>query len=149
MTHRPIRRFSRFLFRLALSGLTPALAMAQNAAVPETPAIPGSTILQMLLGLAFIIALLLLGVYLLRRMNGGRAFGNNGVIRIVGGLMLSPRERIVLLEIGETWVVVGIVPGQIRTLHTLPRHELPASNDTENRFSIWFKHMTEGRNERS
>ncbi|MDR3299563.1 MAG: flagellar biosynthetic protein FliO [Candidatus Accumulibacter sp.] len=103
--------------------------------------------LQMLFGLALVIGLLLLGAYLLRRLNGGRAFGNTGPLRIVGGLILSPRERIVLIEVGETWLVVGIVPGQIKTLHTLPKGELPASKDTENRFGLWLKHAVERKND--
>jgi flagellar protein FliO/FliZ len=143
------RRFSpssRRWMPLAL-GVAPLWASAQTGAIPETPAVPGSAMLQMLLGLAFIVGLLLLGAYLLRRVNGGRTFGNTGPLRVVGGLMLSPRERIVLLEVGETWLVVGVVPGQIKTLHTLPRGELPLGKDAENRFSVWLKHVAERRNE--
>ena len=105
--------------------------------------------LQMLLALTFIIALLFLGAFLLRRLNGGKAFGITGPMRIVGGLMISPRERIVPLEVGETWIVVGIVPGQIKTLHTLPKGELPVTNDAEGRFGHWLKQMTERSNEKT
>ena len=103
--------------------------------------------MQMLLALALIVGILVLGAYLLRRLNGGRTFGNTGPLRIVGGLMISPRERIVLLEVGESWVVVGIVPGQIKTLHTMPKGELPATSGSEAGFSQWLKQMTERRNE--
>jgi flagellar protein FliO/FliZ len=147
--HRSIHRFSRAFLRPMSSvlGIVPAWAVAQTGAIPETPGVSGGAILQMLLGLAFIIGLLLLGAYLLRRVNGGRAFGHTGPLRLVGGLMLSPRERIVLLEIGETWVVVGVVPGQIKTLYTLPKGELPAGKDAENRFGAWLKHVAERKNE--
>ena len=127
--------------------LAPATALAQSAAVPDTPGIPGGAMLQMLLGLALIIGLLFLGAYLLRRLNGGKSFGNTGPMRIVGGLMISPRERIVLLEVNETWVIVGIVPGQIKTLHTLPKGEIPSDRDGENRFGSWLKLMTERKND--
>ncbi len=127
--------------------LAPATALAQSAAVPDTPGIPGGAMLQMLLGLALIIGLLFLGAYLLRRLNGGKSFGNTGPMRIVGGLMISPRERIVLLEVNETWVIVGIVPGQIKTLHTLPKGEIPSDKDGENRFGNWLKLMTERKND--
>ncbi len=127
----------------------PVAASAQSAAVPETPGLPGNAMLQMLLALTFIIALLFLGAFLLRRLNGGKAFGITGPMRIVGGLMISPRERIVLLEVGETWIVVGIVPGQIKTLHTLPKGELPVTNDAEGRFGHWLKQMTERSNEKT
>ena len=40
-------------------------------------------------------------------------------MKIVGGVALGPRERIVLLEVGEEWLVIGVVPGQIRTLHRM------------------------------
>ena len=127
--------------------LAPATALAQSAAVPDTPGIPGGAMLQMLLGLALIIGLLFLGAYLLRRLNGGKSFGNTGPMRILGGLMISPRERIVLLEVNETWVIVGIVPGQIKTLHTLPKGEIPSDKDGENRFGNWLKLMTERKND--
>lgn len=127
----------------------PVAASAQSTAVPEAPGLPGNAMLQMLLALTFIIALLFLGAFLLRRLNGGKAFGITGPMRIVGGLMISPRERIVLLEVGETWIVVGIVPGQIKTLHTLPKGELPVTNDAEGRFGHWLKQMTERSNEKT
>lgn len=122
------------------------MALAQTAAIPETPGVPGSAIVQMLLGLLLIVGLLFLGAFLLRRLNGGRAFGATGPLRVVGGLMISPRERIVLLEVGDTWIVVGVVPGQIKTLHTLPKGELPQETDAENRFAYWLKQMTERKN---
>ena len=132
---------------VVLAAILPGWAAAQTGAIPDTPAVPGSAMLQMLLGLAVIIGLLFIGAYLLRRLNGGKAFGNTGPLRVVGGLMLSPRERIVLVEVGETWLVVGIVPGQIKTLHTLPKGELPAGKDTESRFGVWLKHVAERKNE--
>ena len=125
----------------------PFAASAQSAAVPDTPGILSGSMVQMLLALALIIGLLFAGAILLRRLNGGKAFGATGPMRIIGGLMISPRERIVLLEVDETWIVVGIVPGQIKTLHTLPKGALPPPNNTDSRFGHWLKQMTERTNE--
>ncbi len=125
-----------------------SLALGQTTtALPETPGLSAGAFMQMLLSLALIVGVLVLGAYLLRRLNGGRTFGNTGPMRIVGGLMISPRERIVLIEVGETWVVVGIVPGQIKTLHTLPKGQLPVMGESEGGFGQWLKQMTERRNE--
>ena len=122
----------------------PGWVLAQaSSVVPDTSGVPDGALLKMLLGLGLIIGLLFLGTYLLRRLNGGKMFGNTGPLRIVGGLMLSPRERIVLLEVDETWLVVGIVPGQIKTLHTLSKGELPIGKESEKRFGCWLKQMTE------
>jgi len=124
------------------------LALGQTTApLPDTPGVSAGAFVQMLLSLALIVGVLILGAYLLRRFNGGRTFGNTGPMRIAGGLMISPRERIVLLEVGDTWVVVGIVPGQIKTLHTLPKGELPVTETGEGGFGHWLKQMAERRNE--
>ena len=120
----------------------PILVRAQTTAV-ETPGVSGSAILQMLLGLTLIIGLLFAGAYLLRKLNGGRSFGHTGPMRIVGGLMISARERIVLLEVGDEWIVIGIVPGQIKTLHTLPKGEIPNAGAGEKPFSQWLKQISE------
>lgn len=97
----------------------------------------------MLLGLTLIIGLLFAGAYLLRKLNGGRSFGQAGPMRIVGGLMISARERIVLLEVGDEWIVVGIVPGQIKTLHTLPKGELANTSGGDKPFGQWLKQISE------
>ena len=109
----------------------------------ETPGVSGAAIVQMLLGLTLIIALLFFAAYFLRKLNGGRNFGHSGPLRIVGGLMISARERIVLVEVGDSWLVVGIVPGQIKTLHTLAKGELPAAPTAENAFGQWLKQIAE------
>lgn len=125
----------------------PAQAFSQAAA--EAPGVSGAAILQMLLGLMLIIGLLFFAAYFLRKLNGGRSFGNTGPLKIVGGLMLSARERVVLVEVGDTWLVVGVVPGQIKTLHTLPKGELPAANNGDRPFGQWLKQMTERKNEQA
>jgi len=121
--------------------------LAQGAAL-ESPGPSSGAILQMLLALALILGLLFAGAYLLRKLNGGRSFGNAGPLRVVGGLMLSTRERIVLVEVGDTWLVVGIVPGQIKTLHTLPKGELPAAGSGDKPFAQWLKQISERKNEK-
>ena len=108
----------------------------------------GVAMLKMLLGLALIIAVLFLGAYFLRKLNGGRSFGNTGPLKVVGGLMISARERIVLVEVGDSWIVIGIVPGQIKTLHTLPKGELAATSTGDRPFGQWLKQMTERNNDK-
>jgi flagellar protein FliO/FliZ len=57
--------------------------------------------------------------------------------------MISARERIVLLEVGDEWIVIGIVPGQIKTLHTLPKGEIPNAGGSEKSFGQWLKQISE------
>jgi len=103
--------------------------------------------LQTVLGLLFILGLLFFAAYLLRKINGGRGFGSSGPLRLVGGLMISTRERIVLVEVGDTWLVLGVGPGQFRTLHTMPKGEVPLPGVGEKPFAQWLKQITERKNE--
>ncbi len=104
-------------------------------------------LLQTVLALVLVIGVLFLAAFLLRKLNGGRGFGSSGPLRVVGGLMIGTRERIVLVEIGDTWIVVGLVPGQIRTLHTLPKGDLKPAGNGERHFAQWLKQITERKNE--
>ncbi|HEY9194422.1 MAG TPA: flagellar biosynthetic protein FliO [Methyloversatilis sp.] len=80
-------------------------------------------VIQMLGALALVLAVLFAVLWLLRRVSGGRLNGT-APIRTVGGIALGSRERVVLLEIGEHWLVVGVAPGSVTGIATLPRGEL-------------------------
>lgn len=122
--------------------IVPGLAQAADAA---DPGVPSSAFLQAVLGLGLIIGLLLLFAFLARKFLGGKGFGQGG-LKLLGGVALGPRERIVLVEAGDQWLVVGIVPGQIRTLHSMPKGETAAESTTPPPpFSHWLQHIIERR----
>lgn len=70
-------------------------------------------------------------------------------MKIIGGVALGPRERIVLLEVGNEWLVIGIVPGQIRTLHRLEKGTSVAADvstaSAEQPFTQWLQSVIERR----
>lgn len=130
------------MHRLLLSVLAfPGIALADS---PE-PGVSSTAFVQAMLGLALIIALLFLFAYMARRLLGGKGFGQGG-LKLLGGVALGPKERIVLLEAGDQWLVIGIVPGQIRTLHTMPKGELaPDTAAAPLPFSHWMQQFTDRR----
>lgn len=135
----PADRATRFGVGVLVFAL---LAANARAAEVETPGVSGSAIVQMLIGLALIIGVLFVAAYLVRKLNGGPRFGQAGRCASPGGLAIGARERIVVVEVGETWLVVGVVPGQIKTLHTLARGELLRYR---RRCAVhqWLRQMTE------
>lgn len=126
--------------------LTPFSALAADSV---QTGISTGTYLQAALALALIVSLLAGTAWLARKVSGGKGFGQSGM-KIIGGVALGPRERIVLLEVGNEWLVVGIVPGQIRTLHRLEKGtSLPEENlsaPAEKPFSQWLHGIAERRN---
>ena len=98
------------------------------ATAPEPPpgigVVPG--LLQATLGLAVVLALIWGAAWLIRRvapMTGQQ----NSPIKVIAAQSLGQRERVVLVEIGEQWLVLGVAPGQVNALHSLPRSVVPAT----------------------
>jgi flagellar protein FliO/FliZ len=42
---------------------------------------------------------------------------------MVGALSLGGRERIMVVEVGDQWIVVGASPGRVNALATMPKQE--------------------------
>jgi len=88
-----------------------------------------------------VLAAIVLVAWLLKRMNVAQQ-GSGHLLKILGGVSIGQRERIVLVEVKDTWLVIGVGPGQIRTLHTLQKTEnlvadlqSPETQPPENKFA--------------
>jgi flagellar protein FliO/FliZ len=135
----------------------PAPAVTAPAARPPAlqPAYGGASagnLLQTIFGLCVVLGLLALLAWFLKRYGPKAAAGSAG-LRIVGALNLGGRERIMVVEVGEQWIVVGASPGRVNALATMPRqalaeqpaalqpHRPPAAS-----FSEWLKQTIDQRN---
>jgi flagellar protein FliO/FliZ len=85
----------------------------------------GGSMLQLLFGLLTVLALMLASLWLLKRLSGPRGEASR-LMRVVAGTAVGARERVVILEVGSTWLVLGVAPGRVTALAELPRSELPA-----------------------
>ncbi|GMU48911.1 MAG: hypothetical protein AMXMBFR31_11370 [Candidatus Desulfobacillus denitrificans] len=128
---------------LPLLAALPGAALAQAAGAPLPEA--GASLLQVLAGLGAVVAALLGGLWLLKRVSA--PLGATGALRVVGGAAVGARERVVLVEIGETWLVVGVAPGQVSALHQMPKGQLatPAGAPAGKDFGAWLRQITERR----
>lgn len=122
---------ARLVLRAAL--LLPVfVCSAAQAALPTVPSpaaepvrsFAAAGLLQAGLGLAVVIGLIFLFAWGARRF-GLQPSGNGRLLKIVSSAMVGQRERVVVVEIGDSWLVLGVAAGQVRALHTLPAQSLP------------------------
>jgi flagellar protein FliO/FliZ len=107
------------------------------------------SIMQILFSLILVLGAVALVAWLMKRLNLPQ-HGAASLLKVVSGVAVGPRERVVLVEVGDTWLIVGVAPGQVRTLHTMPKGQLPAqpahSFGNDGKFQMWLKQMVEKRN---
>lgn len=136
----------RTLFPFLLAALPgAALAQSAGAALPDA----GASLLQVLLGLGVVIAALVGGLWLLKRVSAPHGAAA-GALRVIAGTSVGPRERVVLIEVEDTWLLVGVAPGQVNALHQMPKGRLaaaPAAPPGKD-FGARLKQVLERRNER-
>jgi len=81
------------------------------------PSIAGNLI-QTTLGLLVVLGVIAVAAWAFKRF-GHFQSGMQGKLKVVGGISLGSRERVVLLQVGDKQLVVGVAPGKIQTLHVL------------------------------
>lgn len=134
-----------FAFFLGASAALSTSVHAADTAAAGTAST--GNMVQALLGLVLLLGLMAAAAWALKRF--GIAKTNGGTqIKIVGGLSVGSRERILVVEVADQWIVVGVAPGRINTLSTMPRQESVAAPDAApaaKNFSAWLKQTIEKR----
>lgn len=75
---------------------------------------------QFAFGLFAVVGAILALAWVLRRMYRIQG-GVQGRMRVLAGLPLGSRERVVLLQVGDEQVLLGVAPGRVSRLHVLER----------------------------
>ena len=100
----------------------------------------GGFVMQVFSALAIVLVCVIGLAWMMRRF-GRLQSSANGVLRMIDGMALSTRERMVLVQVGDTQVLLGVAPGRVEALHVLGE---PLSVNVEKstagvRFSERFK----------
>jgi flagellar protein FliO/FliZ len=88
------------------------------AATEAASGVDVSTLVRMILGLGVVIAAIIGLAWFLRRL-GGVGHNVGGQLRVLGGIAVGQRERVVLIQVGQQQLLVGVAPGRVQTLHVL------------------------------
>ena len=87
----------------------PALAASDTA----------SSMLTVLLSLGLILGGFVAVAWFARRYLPG--MGAQGAVKVVGTTAVGARERVVVVEVDGTWLLLGVGGGNVRLLHSQPK----------------------------
>ncbi len=74
------------------------------------------------LGLIIVIALFFACIWLMRKM-GALPENSKQKMRVIAGLSLGGREKVMLVQVGEKQIVLGVSPGRINNLLVLENND--------------------------
>jgi len=117
---RPAAAFLPAMAWLLMPGPAGAtLPTVPSHAAEAAPVVGASSLFQAGFGMLVVLGLIFLFAWLARRF-GLQRFGGGQAVKVVSSTAIGQRERVVVVELGGTWLVLGVTPSQINTLHTLP-----------------------------
>jgi flagellar protein FliO/FliZ len=137
-------------FKVVSSSLLWLVASISAAAQPAATSAPtaAGSFFQVLLGLIMVLALMAAAAWSLKKFGVAKLAGN-ATVRIVGGVSVGNRERVLVIEVADQWIVVGVTPTQINALSTMPKQESAAAPETvpvAKNFAAWLKQTIDKRN---
>lgn len=117
-------------FAVSVASTLPILAQAADAVAPAPAVSAAGSLLQVFIGLVAVLLLIAATAWVAKRFGVTRG-GASKVLQVISSASVGARERVVVVEVGESWLVVGVAPGSVNALMTLPRGEIqstPASS---------------------
>jgi flagellar protein FliO/FliZ len=100
---------------------------------------PGN-LLQVIVSLMLVLGVLFAASWAVKKW-GIRGIASGLPVRIIGAISIGSNQRIVVLEAGESWIVLGVTPQQISTITTLPKQESSSASKPD--FSAWLHQSLE------
>ena len=106
----------------------PALAFATDTPVAATAPVVSTagSLLQVFIGLVAVLLLIAATAWMAKRLGVARG-GSSGLLNVISSASVGARERVVVVEVGESWLVVGVAPGSVNALMTLPKGEFQSA----------------------
>ena len=121
-------------------------AKEQTTTLSSSPVTTG-VLLETLLGLILVLVIIAFLAWLLRK-SGQFQSSSSGDLFIISSLALGPRERAVLLQVGDQQLLVGVTSQNIQILHVLDKNiESNKSTKVTPRFAERLQQMMQQRGE--
>ena len=123
---------------LILLTLSPDICSDMVPAVSPSSLFTGDYLLQVVGSFVVVILLLVAAVLVMLKRFNGVSSSMSGDMRVISSAGVSQRERAVLLQVGEQQLLVGVAPGNVRTLHVFDEPAIEASEQSAPSFAdVW------------
>lgn len=103
---------------IVFSLLVSSLAVAQEVEQAKISVMSAANILQVVLSLLFIVLLIFALAWYMRRVQN-ISVGNASKLRVLASLAVGTRERVVLIQVGDEQVLLGVAAGRVNHIKTL------------------------------
>jgi flagellar protein FliO/FliZ len=113
-----------------------AETVATTAAAPVASSGVAGQLTQLVFGLLLVLGLIFFLAWLLRRVQQAGPAGKGQVIELIGSRALGPRDRLMLVQVGNEQILLGLSPGTITALHVLKEPvQVPSSEKATPEFA--------------
>ena len=133
--------------RTALLLATFLLTARTEICVAATTADPAASVnlAQITLSLLLVVSLLIGASVLFKKFGLNRVInGGTLPIKVIGSTSLGTNQRLVVIEVGDQWIVLGVTPQQITTITSLPKQETPVgTTQPKPPFANWMQSALE------
>jgi flagellar protein FliO/FliZ len=121
VTQNMLQRLSHVSIALVLSLVICPLdvfAVEQTQKISNADYMSSDYLLQMIVGLVLVLVCIIALAWFAKRF---RYMQSSSVasMQILGGISMGARERVVLMQVGSTRLLLGVAPGCINTLHVM------------------------------
>lgn len=91
----------------------------QMAALDPAALSLGGSAMDMVGGLVLVVAVIYALAWVLKRLQGAQG-GGLSALKVRAGMSVGPREKVLLVQAAQTYMLVAVAPGNVRTLHVFP-----------------------------
>lgn len=120
---------------LLLPFFSQSVFAVETNAVNVVEPVSTASVLQMTLGLLFVVLVIFLISWMVKRVSGFSVYSNPH-LKVVSGLHVGQKEKILLIQVADKQMLVGVTPYSIRTLHEL--ENVVSDDDTLRKSSNTF-----------
>jgi len=126
---------------ITLLGMAALCGASHAAEVTDSPA--SVNLMKITLSLLLIVGLMIGFAVLAKKFGLNRIQGSSLPVKVIGAISIGTNQRLVVIEVGEEWLLLGVTPQQITTITSMPRQETPAAAVPGQQFSSWMQSALE------